>query len=656
MPGGFTGKYAVVDLSERRVRIKDAEEEFYRRFLGGYGFGAAVISKEQKPGTDPLSADNWLGFCPGILTGTGALFSGRFMVMGKSPLTGGWGDANAGGFFANEVKKAGFDGIFVTGASSTPVWIFCKNGTVEIRDAGDLWGKRDAVETEAAIRKTLEDRRVRVVSIGEGGERCSLISGLVTEGGRVAARSGLGAVMGSKKLKALAVRGDGRIPVFDANEIKTINRIFLKRYNTSSIQDRLTVRFMPLISRMIAKIGIPAPAKSSTLREVYRRYGTSGLTLYSALTGDMPIKNWKGSGNREFPLSRASRLSDKRILAYQKKRYSCQGCPLGCGGIMDLPKGRFEGSEGHKPEYETLAAFGGLLLHDNLEAIMEINEMCNRAGMDTISTGAVIAFAIDCYENGVIGDADTGGLRLGWGKSREIIRLTEMIIHRHGIGALLADGVMRSAKMLGKESERFALHAGGQELPMHDLRVDPGYAVAYQSEPTPGRHSISCYLYPKLFGVKNQFPEVIRKMLESTGDKSVQNVRLHAAGSIYTQILNGAGMCLFGALTGPLPLVEYLNAATGWDFSPDEYWKIGQRILSLRKAFNVREGVREEKLPASVLGSPPLDAGPLKGVTIKSGPLVKEFYETLGWDLLLGGPDENLLKALQVEDIIQYPK
>ncbi|MEW5909773.1 MAG: aldehyde ferredoxin oxidoreductase family protein [Thermodesulfobacteriota bacterium] len=655
MAGGFIGRYGVLNLSTGEFLIRTLEEAFYRKFLGGYGLGAAVICREQAPGVEPLSPESWLGFCPGLLTGTGALFSGRFMVMGKSPLTGGWGDANAGGFFSGEIKKAGYDGIFITGAAERPVWVLMTRKGAEIREAGSLWGM-DAIETGKGIRKASGDGKVQVVCIGEGGERCSLISGIVTGGGRIAARSGLGAVMGSKKLKAIAVRGDEQVPVHDPDGIREINRLFLEKYKKISLQDRLTVRFMHSISRIIALTGIPAPAKSSTLRQIYRRYGTSGLTVYSAMTGDMPIKNWKGAGNRDYPLDRASRLSDDRVVAFQKKRYSCQGCPLGCGGIVDLPKGRFEGKTGHKPEYETLAAFGGLMLHDNLEAVMEINEMCNRAGIDTISAGAAVAFAIDCFENGLIGESDTGGLKLGWGKSNEIMRLVEMIIRREGIGDVLADGVMRAAGLLGKETERFALHAGGQEIPMHDSRLDPGYAVAYQCEPTPGRHTISCNLYPRLFGVKHQFPENVRKMIKSSRNKSIKNVRLQAAGSIYTQILNGAGICLFGALTGPLPLVDFLNAATGWGFSPDEYWKTGLRILSLRKAFNVREGIRGTWLPDAAVGNPPLDAGPLKGITIKNDSLVKEFFETLEWDLLLGGPTEKTLNDLELQEIVHYPE
>ncbi|MCP4689561.1 MAG: aldehyde ferredoxin oxidoreductase, partial [Desulfobacterales bacterium] len=281
------------------------------------------------------------------------------------------------------------------------------------------------------------------------------------------------------------------------------------------------------------------------------------------------------------------------VIRYQKRRYACQSCPLACGGMIDIKKGRYSGAEGHKPEYETLGAFGGLLLHDDLDAIIEINEMCNRAGIDTISAGACVAFAIECFEKGIIDEKTTAGLNLGWGQTEEIIRLTEMIIHREGFGDVLADGVKRAAEKVGSGSEEFAVHAGGQELPMHDSRLDQGYAISYQCEPTPGRHTISCYLNANLFGVKKIFPQA-RRMIKQARGKDGKNMQVYTAGSFYVQLLNGSGMCIFGALTSSLPIVPYLNAVTGWDLSADDYLKIGERILSLRKAFNVREGVTPE--------------------------------------------------------------
>jgi aldehyde:ferredoxin oxidoreductase len=651
MAGGFVGRYAVVDLSRGQSEIVAPGEAFYRKYLSGYGLGAAVIAKRQRPGVDPLSSESHLGLCSGLLTGTGALFSGRFMAVGKSPLTGGWGDANAGGFFSYALKRAGYDAVFFTGAAQRPSWVFISEKGIEVRDAASLWGK-DTVETEEAIRAELGDKRVQVACIGMSGERRSLISGIVTDAGRVAARSGLGAVMGSKRLKAVAVSGRGKVAAANSDAVKLLSDSFLKEYKKEKTADKLTVRFMARISQIIARTGVSIPAQASTVREIYKRYGTSGLTVYSALTGDMPIKNWDGVGYLDYGLSSAARLSDESVVKNQKRRYACQSCPLGCGGIMNIQKGRYAGTEAHKPEYETLGAFGGLILHDHLDTVLEVNEMCNRAGIDTISTGACIAFATECFEKGLIDETATGGLRLGWGNSEAILRLTEMMIRREGIGDILADGVRRASERIGKGSAAFAVHAGGQELPMHDSRLDPGYAMAYQCEPTPGRHTISCFLYAQLFGVKRIFPDLTKRLRRAKG-KAAKNVQLYKAATVFTQIMNGAGVCMFGPLTGPVPVIDYLNAVTGWDLDPEDYYAIGERILSLRKAFNAREGVRpaDHRLHDRALGRPSLPKGPLKGVTVDMEGLESEFFQTMGWDPSTGAPTREKMRELGIEEL-----
>ena len=252
--------------------------------------------------------------------------------------------------------------------------------------------------------------------------------------------------------------------------------------------------------------------------------------------------------------------------------------------------------------------------------------------------------------NGLIDEKTTGGLRLGWGDSKAIVRLAEMIIAREGFGDVLADGVKRAAERIGRGSERFAVHAGGQELPMHDSRLDPGFAVAYQCEPTPGRHTISCYLYAGLFGVAKRFPEA-KRMIRAAKGKTARDVRRYTAASYYMQLVNCGGMCMFGAVTSTLPVVEYLNAATGWNLTPDEYLATGARILNLRKAFNVREGIaaKDHHLSRRALDAAELGKGPLKGVRIDMDRLMKEFFDTAGWDLATGGPTAQRMKELGLE-------
>ena len=649
MSGGFVGKYAVVDLSSRTTEICSLPASFFQRFLSGYGLGAAVITQRQAAGLAPLSPEAHLGLCSGLLTGTGVPFSGRFMAVGKSPLTGTWGDANGGGYLSREMKRAGFDAIFFRGRSDTPCWVSVCDGTIEIRDARNLWGG-DTLATEGSIRKEMADGKAQVACIGVAGEKRSLISGIVTDGGRIAARSGLGALMGSKNLKAVAFRGMGTVSVARPQDVKEITaRLMAEFKSPPRMLDKLSLRFMDLVSRLIARTGLRFPAEPCTVREIWKRWGTCGTTVYSALIGDMPIRNWDGAGTVDYTFEMADRLSAENVVMHQEKRYACQSCPLGCGGIVEIPSGRYGGTRGHKPEYETLAAFGGLLMHDDLEAVFELNEMCNRAGIDTISTGGTVAFAIECFENGLLDKEMTGGLAPGWGTTREIIRLTEMIINREGFGDILADGVRVAAAKLGKGAERFAVHAGGQELPMHDSRLDPGYTIAYACEPTPGRHTIASFLDIDLRSGRDLFPAA-RRMAKAASGKQARQVAQHTATSIYAQIINCAGLCVLGADSTHMPTVDYLNAVTGWDLAADDYFKAGRRILALRKAFNIREGVRAEdtRLHDRALGKPPQAKGPLKGRSVEAGPLQEAYYRFLGFDPETGAPTDDTMEELEI--------
>lgn len=650
MSGGFIGKYAVVDLSSGSVEKVELASDFFQKYLSGYGLGAAVITERQPAGIDPMSPQAHLGFCSGLLTGTGAPFSGRFMVVGKSPLTGGWGDANGGGHLSREIKRAGWDAVFFIGRADKPVWVNINDGDIEIKDAASLWGT-DVVQTEEAIKNELGDKKVQVASIGLSGEKLSLISGIVTEGGRIAARSGLGALMGSKNLKAVAFRGSGKIPLARPEKVKELTAQYMSGFKKElRLLDKISLRFFDFVAKMISLTGIRFPAETSTCKGIFSRWGTCGLTVYSALIGDMPIKNWGGSGYVDYTFEMADQLSGETVIKRQKRKYACQSCPMGCGGIIDIKTGAYQGTEGHKPEYETLASFGGLLMHNDLEAIIELNEMCNRAGLDTISAGGVLAFAIECFENGIIGPDQTGGLDLGWGKTEEIVKLTEMIVNRKGLGDILADGVKAAAQKLGNGAEQYAMHAGGQELSMHDSRLDPGYAVAYQCEPTPGRHTIASFQDIDLRSGIKIFPEVGR-MAKRAGNKGDKKIALLTATSIYNQLINAAGLCLLGVDSMDYPMVEYLNAVTGWDLEADEYFKTGQRILALRKAFNLREGLLpdDSKMPPRALGQPAQTKGPLKGITVDQAPMAETYYRLLGFDPNTGGPTPETLKNLGLD-------
>lgn len=410
---GYVGKLLFIDLSTGEIREEKLDEAFCRNYLGGYGFGVKMLYDRIKPGIDPLGPENILGFITGSLTGTGALVTPRFMVVGKSPLTGGWGEANCGGFFGTVLKRAGFDGIFVSGCADVPVYILIDNGKAEIQQASSLWGK-DTYETEDILKEEYPESRV--LSIGPAGEKLSLISAMITEKGNAAARSGLGAVMGSKKLKALVVRGNSQIPIYDEEALKAVRK-----------------KYLPQLQE-------PFPS-------ALRQYGTAGNLETLVEIGDTPVKNWSGVGVVDYP--NAAKIGGEALAKKKVKNAACYGCGISCGSWVSAKDEKGGEKLVRTVQYETMGAFGPLCLNEDLESIIEANDICNRYGIDTISAGSIVAFSIECFENGLLTTEQTGGLELKWGNSKAIIRLTEMIAKREGIGALLADGCKIAAEKMG---------------------------------------------------------------------------------------------------------------------------------------------------------------------------------------------------------------
>jgi aldehyde:ferredoxin oxidoreductase len=643
---GTMGRILIVDLSTGTHREEIIPDEMYRSYLAGVGLGAAYLYEHIPAGADPLGPDNILGFVAGILTGTGALFSGRWLVVGKSPLTGGWGDANCGGTFGPGIKSCGYDAIFVHGQAERPVTIYADGSTVEIRDASHLWGL-DAVETEARLIEAIGGKRVRVACIGQSGENRSLIAGIVNDRGRIAARSGLGAVMGSKNLKAIVLNGSQRVETADVPAMKRLNKAANALIPSSKAMAgipgwilRVAGFFMkasPRVTRLDGLASLPA----------MRRWGTIAGNEVAVISGDAPVKNWAGS-RRDYP---SRHVNPDRITSHEIKKYHCYACPLGCGGIGEAEP-RFE--ETHKLEYETATSFGALLLNTDLASMFTINELLNRAGLDSVSTGAVIALAIECFENGLIDKDDTGGLALSWGDSGSILWLVERIIAREGIGDVLADGVVRAVQRIGSGAEQYAIHAGGQELPMHDPRLDPIYGLHYVVEPTPGRHTIGSemgYAMTRPWALVSWAPEMPRSE-PVAGRYRVDDEKglMAAANSILKMVVDGAGLCTFGVNMGVdrLPIFDYLNVATGWSLSPDDYMLIGKRVQTLRHLFNIKHGINPAAVTLSdrAAGRPPLERGPLKGRAIDIEGLRRSYWKAMGWDAETGVPGPDTLAEL----------
>jgi len=654
----YTGIILFVDLTKGECTPEEVPEETYRKFIGGYGLGVKILYEKMKAGTDPLSPESILGFLTGPLNGTGVIGSGRYTVVGKSPLTGGWGDANSGGYFALALKQAGYDAVFFTGRSEKPVYLVLSDTGQELRDAGELWGK-DTVETEDFILKELGDKRFKVACIGPAGEKLSLISGIVNDKGRTAARSGLGAVMGSKNLKAIAVKGAHKISIADPDRLKKLNSDIRPIYGLrlSKFQNFLTKALTPLLP-LLVRLRVPIPPPSQKLvAQLFSDYGTCSFVAPSSETQDSPIKNWSGVAYKDFPMrARSSKISDDNVIKYQKRKFSCSSCPVACGGIVEVKEGKYPIKESHKPEYETIAAFGSIMLNDDMESIFMANDMCNRAGIDTISAGATIAFAIECYENGLISKEDMDGIELKWGASDAIINLLNKMIKREGLGDILADGCKVAARKIGKGSEAYAMHVGGQEVPMHDPRLTPGFGTTYVSDPTPGRHTQAGLGYEEMgLGLMDEkllsnynLPKQAKYDYHDKGKKSV-------LVSSFGQIINCAGVCIFHFLITPsYPLLDYLKAATGWDLTMEELIATGRRIQTFRQLFNVREGItpRDFTLPDKLVGKPSFSDGPLKGITIDIDTLKSNYFKEMGWDYNTGIPSDDSIKELLLEE---YP-
>lgn len=615
------GKLLWVDLSQRSIQEDPLEEEICRNFIGGYGLGARLIYSRQKAGVDPLGPENILGVLTGPCSGTPAIAGSRFMAVGKSPLTGTWGDSDCGGYFGPELKFAGFDGIFFSGVSENPVYLVVENGRAELRDASHLWGK-DTTETDEMLKAEL-GKRVQIACVGPAGEKLSLISCVMHDRGRAAGRSGLGAVMGSKRLKAIAVKGDMKVPIADEARLKDLRKRYLAQLKES---------------------------EGAILR---KEYGTCAWLAANVEVDNAPIKNWSGVGPIDFPT--AERISDENVIKYEVKKYACYRCPIACGGHMKVATGPYAAA-GHKPEYETLASFGAMTLNDDVESIIKLNDLCNRAGLDTISAGSAVAFAMECYEKGLITDGDTQGIKLRWGNAEAVVAMVEKMARREAFGDILADGVKVAAERIGKGSQELAVHCAGQEPGMHDPKHWPGLGMTYQLDATPGRHGQGCHWM-------EGFPDWWKESLGVEELPSGPNRYDYAGkGEVFKRaacmvhFIHSSGLCRFPWYhMDPASMWEFVSAVTGWHIDKEEAYKIGERIGNIRQAFNVREGFSALNHPIHprMVGLPPLKQGPMKGIRVDMDTLLRDFLRAMKWDLATGRPSAKRLVELGLKDVTE---
>jgi len=625
MATGFKGKILRIDLSKGSIAEETPTELFYRTYMGGSCFALYNLLKELKPGTDPLGPDNVLVFATGALTGVPVAGMTRFTIAARSPLTGGLGESEAGGFWGPELKFAGFDGLIVKGRSEKPVYLWVHDGNAAIRDATHLWGM-DTGEAQERMRTELGDKRIRILLIGPGGENLVRYACVVNNLKHVCGRTGMGAVMGSKNLKAIAVRGKEKISLADGEGFRKITQ------------------------------AVTAAMETNIGTQNWRKLGTAAIVNPLNAGGMLPTLNFKRS-RFEGAQKIAGETMEETISVGNEGCYAC--------GIRCKRKVRVEGiyqvSEKYGgPEYETLGALGSCLGIDNLEAIAKGNELCNRYTLDTISTGMSIAFAMECFQEGLLTLEDTEGLELKFGNTEAMLTMIEHITYRKGLGNLLADGVRRAAAKIGDAALPYALHVKGQELPLHEPRGKFGQGFGFAVSPTGADHLEAppdqLFQAEAAIGLKALAPLGILEPLDPLGT-GPHKVRLFRHAQLIFNLWNCLGVCNFAALPFPagvitLPqMVEIVRCVTGWDTSLYELLKVGERMAAMGRMFNLREGIGadEDTLPKRLFE--PLPDGPNQGKgfshedfeTAKSN-----YYGMMGWGPEDGHPTPGKLHELNL--------
>ena len=615
-PTGYTGNILRVNLSNNSTSVEHPDDKFYRTYVGGTALIGYYLLKELKPGIDPLGPDNKLIFSSGVITGIPAAGTGRNGVGAKSPLTNGWGDAQAGGHWGAELKRAGWDAIIVEGQAKKPVYVWINDDKVEIKDASHLWGKTTAV-VQNLIRKELGDARIRVTQTGIAGEKLVRIAGISNDITRYYGRCGLGAVMGSKKLKAIAVRGKKGLPLADTDKIKEIA--------TWLVDHKQLLNWASTWGTSIGVLGLNAG-------------------------GILPTFNFREGQFDGFNDIAGTTMKDTILVDTD----TCFACPVSCKRVVKVDAPYNVDPVYGGPEYETIAALGSLCGIRDLKAIANGNQTCNAYGLDTIGVGTTIAFAMECFENGILTKEDTGGIDLKFGNAEAMMKMVEMIAKREGIGDTLAEGCMRAAEKFGQGAAQYAMHIKGQELPMHDPRGKAGMGIGYATSPTGADHMhnmqdtdvVRVNPITRALGLHDSLPPT---------EFSPAKVRMLQYYTNFRHFQNCALVCNFMPYS-PQMMTDLVSGATGWNFSAWELMKVGERALDLARAFNAREGftAKDDYLPARLYKG--VSTGPLQGKGIDKKAMrqaVRLYYEMSGWDPVTAAPTASKLHELDLSWVVE---
>jgi aldehyde:ferredoxin oxidoreductase len=610
------GKILRIDLSERKSMEQELISSLRTSFLGGRGLNAWILHQYLDRSVEPFDERNVLVFGAGPLVGTSIPSNGRYNVSSRSPLTGLMGDANSAGFWALPLKLSGYDGLLVTGAAEKPVYLYLEPGKCEFHDGAWLWGKTVS-ETEASL-KARHGEDTHVLSIGPGGENLVRYACIMNDLDRAAGRTGNGAVMGSKKLKAIAIKAQGSIATADPDAVREIAR-----------EIRLAM-------------------KSSPSYEVRSRFGTPMLTtLYNAM-GVLPTRN-----NQTGVFSGAERISGARLRSeYVVKSKTCYACPVHCSRQSVVREGKYAGLDFEGPEFESICSVGSRLGNDDLESILYMVKRLNDLGLDTISTGGTIAYAMECYEKGLIGRSHTDGLDLSWSNTETIAALIERIAYRKGFGDLLAEGVRRAAQQI-RGSERYALHVKGMEVPTQEVRGLKAWGLAWA---VASRGADHCRAFPVM-----ETTWTAEQAERFFGSPQAAN-RLAYEGKAamvkwaedFGAVIDALGLCTISYVAMGLPaelVAKAYNAVTGMNVDASQLLQAGERITNLERLLNLKLGLHpeEDTLPRRFIEEP-LPEGPSQGEVIQIDRLVKEYYRHRSWDTATGYPTEEKLRELSLTD------
>ena len=602
---GYMGKILRVDLSTGNIWDEPLDEEYARAFVGGSGLAARYVYDMVDGDTDPLGPENPLVFMTGPLVGTAMPSAGRCSVCALSPLTHIWGESNTGGFFGPELHFAGYDGVIITGQAEKPVWLSIVEGRAELHDAVGLWGS-DSYEAQERVREALGEPKARVACIGPAGENRIKMAAVMNDHGRAAGRTGMGAVMGSKNLKAVGVRGSANIPLADPDGFKAVVR------------------------EIVA--GLDEDMQAMSFQLAGTASGVDMLLMY----GDMPIRyyqqgEWEGASNLSGVL-----MTDQ----YLNKGTACYRCPIACGRETRAPNYGLDKVDG--PEYETLGAFGSLAMVDDLEAVIYAGHLCNVYGVDTISTGCTIALACEMFERGIISAADTGGLEIRYGDVQMTHRLIEMIAHRDGFGDVLAEGSAVLAERFGVPE--VAVTVNRLEVPMHDARAFAGLAVSYALSPRG-----ACHMEGDMYGVDmGMGPALELGILPGDRfDATEEKGRIAAMQQAWRNLYNAMILCQFQN-PGVERVLAALNGVTGWGLEADDLMTLGKRIVTLKRMLNMRRGLTlaDDRLPDLLMQ--PLEGG-TEGMVPDVGMLLAGAYAEYGWDPETGKPTRETLGMLGLD-------